>query len=170
MADSARLTVRRRRLGRELRRIREDLGWTQGRAAGRIGRAPSSLAKVERGEQGLTHDELIDILDAYKVRDPARRQFLTKLRRDAHKKGWWNSYKNMITPATMDLISLEDDATRLRTYQPLSPPGLLQIEAYIRAILAAHIPTPADVEEGVEVRLARQGHLHGRGQETWHAQ
>ncbi|MGI8330220.1 helix-turn-helix domain-containing protein [Actinomadura scrupuli] len=158
MADSARLTVRRRRLGRELRRIREELGWTQAKAARLMDRPASSLAKIERAEQGLRQDELHAILDAYRVADPQLRRFLLTLRRDASKRGWWNRYKNTLSPATLDLISLEADAKVIRTFEALYLPGLLQTEAYMRAMLGVSVSglRPSDQDEFVAVRLKRQ--------------
>lgn len=158
MGEPARLTVRRRRLGQELRQLRLGLGWTQHKVAHLVGRPPSAIAKIERAEQGLTPDELLDLLDAYRVTDPHQRAFLAALRRDANKKGWWNRYKGSLSPATMDLISLEADAKRIRIFQPLCLPGILQIEEYVRTMLAAGIPrpSPASEDEFVTVRLTRQ--------------
>lgn len=158
MGDPARVTIRRRRLGRELRRIREELGWTQAKAAHRTRRQPSSLAKIERAEQGLTHDELIELLDAYGVTDRKLRRDLALLRRDANKKGWWLDFKGRIEPSLLDYVSLESDAKQIHGYDGLHLPGLLQTEDYARSIIASsmQVLVPTRVEELVTLRMTRQ--------------
>jgi transcriptional regulator with XRE-family HTH domain len=40
-------------IGRELKAIREQLGWSQARLAEAVGVAPNSIARQERGELGI---------------------------------------------------------------------------------------------------------------------
>ncbi|MEV4754928.1 helix-turn-helix transcriptional regulator [Micromonospora sp. NPDC049559] len=55
----------------------------------------------------------------------------------------------------------EADALRLRTFEPCLVPGLLQTEAYARAIIGAGGLNPPDkIEELVAVRMERQELLH----------
>ncbi|HET9079050.1 MAG TPA: DUF5753 domain-containing protein [Trebonia sp.] len=53
---------------------------------------------------------------------------------------------------------LEESAALIRAYQPQVVPGLLQTEAYVRAITAASFPAEneEDTERRVALRLARQ--------------
>jgi hypothetical protein len=53
---------------------------------------------------------------------------------------------------------LEESASLIRSYQPQVVPGLLQTEAYVRAITAASFPeeTGEESERRVALRLARQ--------------
>ncbi|MDH6122726.1 DUF397 domain-containing protein [Kitasatospora sp. GAS204B] len=52
-------TPRRRRLGTEIRRAREALGWSQEEAAQRLGyRALSTVSKIENGSQGVKVQQL----------------------------------------------------------------------------------------------------------------
>lgn len=158
MPESLRPTLRRRRLGRELRRIREERGWSLEAAAPRLGRTYSSLGKIERGEQGLTHGELVYVLDQYGATDPAFRESLLALRRDARKRGWWVRYQGTVSPALADLISLENDASRIRVVDGSRIPGFLQTEDYIRALLDVGVVPcePDDIEMLVSMRLRRQ--------------
>ncbi|MBC6470668.1 helix-turn-helix domain-containing protein [Actinomadura alba] len=158
MADPLRPTVRRRRLGRELRRLREDRGLTLEAAARRLDRTFSSLSKIERGMQGLRQGELAFILDQYGVGDENLRRALLTLRKDANKKGWWLDYKGRIEPSLLDYISLESDASAIRTFEALHLPGLLQTTDYARAIIGSGVPglTPRRVDELISIRTARQ--------------
>jgi transcriptional regulator with XRE-family HTH domain len=158
MADPPRPTVRRRRLGRELRRIRDDAGLTLEAAARRLDRTASSLSKIERGVQGLRHGELLFMLDTYGVTDDILRQALITLRRDANKKGWWHQYRDTLSPALLDLIGLESDARSIRIFDTLRIPGLLQTEEYARATFRGGISPPSvdELEAQVSARLTRQ--------------
>jgi hypothetical protein len=58
-------------------------------------------------------------------------------------------------------LEIERQATALLTYEPLVFPGLLQTEAYARALLRFSKQSPVDMEEQVSARLARQSILTG---------
>lgn len=158
MADPSRPTVRRVRLGRELRRLREAKGRTLATAAHKLRRNFSSIGKVERGEQGLTHAELLHMLDKYEP-DKVLRQALIALRRDARQRGWWLDYQGRVARTLLDYISLENDARSTYSFEALHLPGLLQTEGYARAIIRATVPTPSvqRVDELVAVRMSRAG-------------
>lgn len=158
MADAARPTVRRIRLGRELRRLRENKGWTLATAAHQLRRNFSSIGKVERGEQGLAHDELIHMLDTYGLPESDLRQALIALRRDAHKRGWWLDYRGRVEPTLLDYISLENDARAIYTFETLHFPGLFQTEAYARVTISSGVsdPPPERADDRVALRMARQ--------------
>jgi transcriptional regulator with XRE-family HTH domain len=56
-----------------------------------------------------------------------------------------------------DWVHREAEAVRLRTFEPLLVPGLLQTEAYARAIIATRFGITADeIEDEVALRLERQ--------------
>ncbi|SCL31695.1 hypothetical protein GA0074692_3160 [Micromonospora pallida] len=55
---------------------------------------------------------------------------------------------------------IEREAVSLRSFELAWVPGLLQTEAYARATLAAEALTPAEVDDLVAARLARQAILH----------
>ncbi|MFG2006437.1 helix-turn-helix domain-containing protein [Spirillospora sp. NPDC048911] len=162
MAVSPRPTVRRLRLGHELRRLRESSGMKLEAAARRLGRQASALSKIERGVQGLTHGELTFMLDAYAVTDEKLRHALITLRRDAAKKGWWLDYQDRIAPSLLDYISLEDDANAIRSFESQNVPGLLQTPEYARAMIKANpFISSQVVEEQVTIRMARKNILAG---------
>lgn len=61
-------------------------------------------------------------------------------------------------PRTQDFMDCEADAIALQWYETLLVPGLLQTEAYVRALLGAHYPPLDDetIESRVTARLERQ--------------
>ncbi|MFE5828675.1 helix-turn-helix domain-containing protein [Streptomyces sp. NPDC056508] len=162
-------TVRRRRLGSELRRLREAKGLTLEDVEER---APalkeSKVSRVETARIGVKPGDLDALLDIYGIgtdeedeEGAAKRALLHSLAKTGARRGWWQTYRDIISPAYADLISLEDDAHSLRTYQSLLIPGLLQTAAYARATISAINMTsfPEHVNGLVEVRMARQAVL-----------
>nr|WSW58441.1 helix-turn-helix transcriptional regulator [Streptomyces sp. NBC_00998] len=156
-------SVRRRRLGAELRGLREAKGLKQEAAAECIGAGwdNTRVSKLESGALGIKADALGKLLDLYGVTDAAKRDVLLALARAGARRGWWQTYTDIISPAYAELIALEADAKSLRSYQTLLVPGLLQTAAYARATISAinTASTPDQVNARVEVRMARQSVL-----------
>ncbi|MBB5121936.1 XRE family transcriptional regulator [Streptomyces eurocidicus] len=162
--------VRRRKLGAELRRQRELAGLTSLEAARAVGWHQSKVSRIETGSSGVKSTDVALLLDAYGVTDTELRALLGALcgagSADAEgaRRGWWYAYRNLLPPAYLDFISLESEASRLRTLETTVVPGLLQTPAYARAVTRAalHDPPAEQVEELVRVRMARQSVLRGR--------
>lgn len=158
MADP---TVRKRRLGSELRRLREAVGLKLEDVAVRTSLPAAKVSRVETARFGIKPDDLSALLDLYGVDDADKRAALHSLARNGSVRGWWQPYRDIISPTYADLISLEADAVSMRSYQSTLIPGLLQTSAYARATLEAlsMTATPAEVNALVEVRMARQSVL-----------
>jgi transcriptional regulator with XRE-family HTH domain len=149
--------VRRRRLGLELRALREATGVSGEDVAATLGWSSSKLSRMEIGRNPPGPADLAKLLDHYGVTDETRRNELALLLREAKRKGWWQIYSDI---PYSTFIGLEAEAVGLLTYQQLVQ-GLFQTEAYARAIIAETIPG-IDIEtldQRVEVRLTRQAIL-----------
>jgi len=69
-------------------------------------------------------------------------------------KRWWTAYGDVLTGA---YVADEADAVRIRTWEPLLIPGLLQTEQYAWAIIGARWPDDPDgVQRRVMARMARR--------------
>lgn len=154
-------TVRGRRLGAELRKLRGAGGHTLDDIVSETGISKGGLSRLENGHHAVKAADLDTLLDLYGVTDPERREALHVLSRDGSKRGWWQTYRDHISSAYADLISLEADATYMRSCQPLVIPGLLQTAAYSRATIRAinMDDDPSRTEALVSVRQARQSVL-----------
>lgn len=154
-------TVRRRRLGAELRRLREAAGLKLDDVQERTGINAVKTSRVETARTGVKPGDLDTLLDLYGVDDVGKRAVLHSLARDGARRGWWQTYTDTISPAYADLISLEAQAKSVRTWQTTLIPGLLQTAAYARATIDAINMTapPERVNALVEVRTARQSVL-----------
>jgi transcriptional regulator with XRE-family HTH domain len=147
-------TVRRRALGIELRRLREQAGLTIEQVARRLEVSDSKISRIETAQVSATPRDVRDILVLYEVPDD-RRDGLIQLAREARQKGWWDRYED---PVASHLAGLEAEASSLHFYQGLVVPGLLQTAAYTKAMITALRPDldQKGIEQRVELRIARQ--------------
>ncbi|MFD8154953.1 helix-turn-helix domain-containing protein [Streptomyces sp. NPDC001046] len=153
--------VRRRKLGAELRALRASAGLTSGEAARLVGWHQSKVSRIETGTSGVKAADVRLLLDAYGVADSPLRELLTVLAGSDDSGGrhhWWHAYRGVLPPTYRDFISLESQATAMRTLETTVVPGLLQTPEYARAVTRAAVGNvPEDrLDTLVEVRLARQ--------------
>lgn len=152
--------MRFRRIGGALRQARENAGLTIETAARRFGRSPGWMSTTENGLQLIRVDDLTDLLDFYGITDDPLRESLLHLAAQGRRKNWERAYEGRISAAALDLASLESDSAEIRTFEPSLIPGLLQTEDYIRAVMAAGLPSATmDTEALVDFRIARQAVL-----------
>jgi transcriptional regulator with XRE-family HTH domain len=151
-------TMRRRRLAAELRQLRQTADMTIEEVATRLNWQPSKISRVETRKIGINTLDLRKLLDVYEVTERARRDALIELARRATERGWWQAYGTAIPSEYATLIGLEEEASQIRGYQTELISGLLQTEAYARAVIRACRPndTSDQIDRRVEIRLARQ--------------
>ena len=151
-------TMRRRRLARELARLREDRGMTIREAATALEWDPSKLSRVEGLQRGIIVRDVRRLLNLYEITDEAQREALFEMARQAKQRGWWQAYADVMPSEYANLIGLEAEASEIRTYQPELIHGLLQTEQYARAVIRAGRPgdTATEVDRRVEIRMTRQ--------------
>jgi transcriptional regulator with XRE-family HTH domain len=151
-------TLLRLQLGKELRKRREQAGFSRQDAARRLRCSPSKITRMEIGTgpptlaetevllryygvpEGPTTDEILDIAERARQRDPLEVP------------DWLRAF-----------VGREAEATAIRMFEIELVPGLLQTEPYIRAIATAANPggDPGEVERLVEIRSERQKRLFG---------
>jgi len=157
--------VRRRKLGAELRALRTAAGLTSGEAARRAGWHQSKVSRIETGTSGVKPADVRLLLDAYEVEDGQLRELLLALAGsgDAEDRPWWHAYRGVLPPTYRDFISLESQATGMRTLETSVVPGLLQTPEYARAVTRAAVDGVDEkrLDTLVQVRLTRQGVLRG---------
>lgn len=161
--------VRRRKLGEELRALRDRSGLTSGEAARLAGWHQSKISRIETGRSGVKPEDIRLLLDVYgEIVSPEQRALLEALSASAagpnpggdagRGRQWWHDYRGLLPQEYRDFISLEAGARSARTVELSVVPGLLQTAGYARAVTRAALgglPEPK-VDALVEVRLARQ--------------
>jgi transcriptional regulator with XRE-family HTH domain len=152
-------TGRRRRLGAELRRLREEAGLTIDRVAEALECSPSKVSRIETGQVSATPRDVRDMLELYRV-DDARREAMVRVAREARQRGWWQKFVD-VPDGVPAYVGLETAATSIDIYMSLIVPALLQTADYAKAVIGAVRPDlpPAEIDRRVELRLRRQGLL-----------
>ena len=154
--------VRRRRLGEELRRLRDLAGLTSGEAAGLAGWHQSKVSRIETGRSSVRAEDVTVLLDVYAVRDRDLRDLLATLAGNGYQRGWWHDFRDVLPVEYRDFISLETGASRARSMENSVVPGLLQTHAYAEALTRDVMPQLGGraLDALVNVRVARQAVLH----------
>lgn len=131
--------------GRLLKLFRERARFTQEQLADSIGYSTQLVGSVERG------------------RRPAKLQFTTAAERALGAQGALEALQEQVDfaklpPFFRDFGLIELDAVSRSSYDPLLVPGLLQTEAYARAVFEGHLPLLSEeaLAEYLDARLNRQ--------------
>ncbi|WP_055699017.1 helix-turn-helix domain-containing protein [Streptomyces silaceus] len=154
--------VRRRQLGAELRALRTHAGLTSSQAAAKLGWHQSKISRIETGRSGVKAADVRLLLEAYEVKDPQLSELLFAFAGaddpGAGRHHWWKAYRDLLPATYRDFISLESQASWVRTLETTVVPGLLQTPEYARAVTRAALGglPEEQVDALVEVRLARQ--------------
>ncbi len=154
-------TVRRRRLGAELRRLRDEAKVTMDGAAERIDADRTKMSRVENGRQAIRPVEVEALLKLYGVTDENLIAGLCTLAREGRKKNWWHQYSGILAESFTQRLAIESDTTLIRKYCHALVPGLLQTEEYAEALIRAREngATEEEVAAFVKLRMERQAFL-----------
>lgn len=134
-------------LGSELRRARKDRSLSQEDLAQQINFSSSLVGMVEIGHRTPSLDFLTRV-DAALESGGLFERLLTLVKAEA------------APPWLREWISVEQEATLIRWFEPSLVPGLVQTEAYARAVLSGGgMLRPSEVEQRVTSRLERQSVL-----------
>jgi transcriptional regulator with XRE-family HTH domain len=158
---TGRPTVRRRIVGAQLRRLREAAGVTRRRAADTIKAPEAKLGRIELGRVGIDEDDVVKLLELYGIHERHERDALLTIVREAGLPGWLQAYSNSVPAWFRPYVDLEEAAAVIRTYEVQFVPGLLQTEAYARAVIRQGMSDPrsSEIERRVELRMRRQNIL-----------
>ncbi|WP_455409869.1 helix-turn-helix domain-containing protein [Streptomyces hiroshimensis] len=154
-------TIRRRRLGAELRRLRERADLTATEAGARLGITQSRISSIEAGRYGVSADRVRALARAYDCSDESLVNVLATMTGE-RKRGWWEEYRELLPANLIDITELEHHATAVRVTQVVNIPGLLQSSEYARAVFREAVPTllPHEIEHRVSHRIKRQAVLY----------
>jgi transcriptional regulator with XRE-family HTH domain len=158
-------TVRRRRLGHELRELREQAGLTLDEVAAELEDfSAAKISRIETAKVGVRPRDVEDLLSLYDLRDAQRRKDLITLTRESRQQGWWEQFSDAITPSQELYIGLEAEAVLIHMFSTQVISGLFQIQSYAREVLKAIWTSepPERIERRVEFRTARQEILKQR--------
>ncbi len=153
--------VRRRRLGAELRTLRDRAGLTGDQVIERVGwPSPSKLSRIENGRTRPDLSDILDLLDLYGATGADREKLIVIARDAANTRGWWRSFADL-GHRQRGFAELEAGVVELREYHQSVVPGLLQTPDYARTRVRSGmgIYGALDVEAEVAARQTRQALL-----------
>ncbi|WP_421107802.1 helix-turn-helix domain-containing protein [Streptomyces sp. NEAU-S77] len=153
MAPRYHPTVRQRRFGAELRRLREAAGLSAPVAAERLGADRTMISNIEAGRFGISEERLRRLASIYECNNPKLIDALAAMT-GGRSKGWWDEYRGKIPPDFLDVAELEHHATSLRTLQTAHIPGMFQTEDHARALFDLFVPALPRLE--IELRVAHR--------------
>ncbi|MFF1519505.1 helix-turn-helix domain-containing protein [Streptomyces sp. NPDC058305] len=159
MAATTNPTVRRRRLGAELRRLRMASGLKSTEVAERLMVSQPKISHMENGNRSISPRDVRDLCAIYGVTDQEVVDTLLALAKESRQQGWWHRYGDI--PQSV-YIALETDATSLHTYEPMTIPALLQTPVYAHTLIEGTIPQPTaeQADTRLKVRLRRQHRIY----------
>lgn len=146
-------TVRARRLGFYLEKLREEHELDAGTVAARIGKHLSTVRRIEQAKTQPDGPVIEALLGVYGV-DEAHRLALLNLAENAWRRGWWQEFGDVLDGT---FACLEDEAHLIYSWQAQLIPGLLQTDEYARALFSTGTPRPSaeEIEQRVDARARR---------------
>ncbi|MFH8789487.1 helix-turn-helix domain-containing protein [Streptomyces roseoverticillatus] len=155
-------TIRQRRLGTELRRLREQADLNATQAGALLGSSQSRVSSVESGGYAVSADKVRAMARAYGCSDQPLIDALTGMT-GGRTRGWWEEYREILPPSMLDMAELEHHAQSMRIACIIHMPGLLQTREHAHAIIGSIEPPlpPHEVEHRVSYRIKRQAVIYG---------
>ncbi|MFC9927700.1 helix-turn-helix domain-containing protein [Streptomyces sp. NPDC127190] len=153
-------------LGRRLEELRNRAGLSYAEAGTAIGVSHSTIRRMEAAKVArLRLADAEKLLRVYGVTDQGEIDTFLESVREANKRGWWHTYRDVMADWFAAYLSLEQAALQIRAYENQFVHGLLQTEDYARALLtASHPHAPAEeTERRLALRLRRQRLLAREG-------
>ncbi|MET9293783.1 Scr1 family TA system antitoxin-like transcriptional regulator [Streptomyces sp. NPDC003077] len=150
-------TARQRRLGTEVRKMRERAGMTVGQGAEILGVGRTLISNSEAGRIGLSPERVRTFAEIYECRDTRYVDALADMAGERGS-GWWEEYRGKLRAGALDLAELEHHAVGIRAVQIMHVAGLLQTEAYARAVMLTAVPDlePAQLRRRLSYRMRRR--------------
>ncbi|MFJ2237479.1 helix-turn-helix domain-containing protein [Streptomyces sp. NPDC087859] len=145
-------------LGRRLQELREAAGLKREEAAKVLRVAPATVRRMEMAEVALKIPYVQLLLSTYGVAEEETDAFVA-LAEEANQPGWWQRFHDVLPDWFSLYVSLEGAARLIRSYEPHFVPGLLQTEAYARAVMEAGTIAQLGsdtIERHVSLRMTRQ--------------
>jgi transcriptional regulator with XRE-family HTH domain len=153
--------LRQRRLGAELRKLRERAGFNVTQAAAHLGVNQGRVSMIETGRTPLSADRVRAIASAYDCSDESLVEALAAMT-GRRTRGWWEEYREHLPAALVDLAELEHQASGLRAALIVHIPALLQTTDHARALFHQVAPPMRqyEIEHRLSHRIKRQGVLY----------
>ncbi len=138
--------------------LRERAGLKREESARILRVAAATVRRMETAEVALKIPYLQLLLKSYGVSEEEAEAFVA-LAEEANHPGWWQRFHDILPGWFSMYVSLEGEATLIRSYEPHFVPGLMQTEEYARGVMesgAIGQTGPEGIERHVALRMQRQ--------------
>jgi transcriptional regulator with XRE-family HTH domain len=154
--------------GRKLEALRLRAGLTQNEVVALYGGSQPRMAALESGTNSPKPKDLLRLLDIYKA-DATSREYCIQHNTAGRKPARRGQLRSRFDGEMRNVIDLEASADTVWQHRSMIVPGLLQTEAYMRYLFRASrpSPTPDQIEQLTDKRLARQRILDNSKQRFW---
>ncbi|MCX4550703.1 MULTISPECIES: helix-turn-helix transcriptional regulator [unclassified Streptomyces] len=161
MATAMPPTLRQRRLGTELRKLRERAGLSSTAAAAEVGIQQARMSMIEAGRYAVSADRVRALASAYACPDTTLVEALAAMT-GGRGRGWWDEYRELLPASLVEVAEFEHYATELRVGVVVAMAGLVQTLEHARVAFQQSVPTmhPHEIEHRVSFRVKRQAVLH----------
>lgn len=149
-------TAPRFQLASEIKAARERTGMSPRQVAAHLKNTDATVRRWERGEGAPRHTDLEAMFRLYKISDPDQQAMLEEMRVQAGQKVWYSRFNPNDQMARM--LGFEGAATEIWIWERSLITGLLQTEAYARAVIETidYDAAPERIEHWIKLRIARQ--------------
>jgi transcriptional regulator with XRE-family HTH domain len=157
--------VARRRVRLALRGAREEKGLTQGQVAKALDWSLSKVQRIESGEVSVSTTDLRALLAYFEITDSDMITQLMDDSRTSRRQRWYTDpkFREHLTPATLQLLQFESEATAIRTFVLTLIPGLVQTPTYAKMILDSSVNLSAEQKRvRFDVRTRRRKQVFDR--------
>ncbi|MER7708324.1 helix-turn-helix transcriptional regulator [Kitasatospora sp. NPDC097605] len=134
-------TFRQRRLGAELRRMREAASLSGPQLARILDIDVSQVSQMETGRIGVSRQRIRAIADACRCLNDPLIQALGGMTQD-RSKGWWEDYRGSLPAAFFESAEHEEFATgTVKVWASMFLPGVLQTADYAKGMFSRRVPS-----------------------------
>lgn len=149
--------VRRRVVGKRLRKLREQQELTTTEVARKLQIAQPTLTRIEGGRTPISPQHVSRLCAVYAPGE-AETDRLIRLAEQSRERGWWESYSDVIHDWFEIFASLESDVDQILLYESEFVPGIFRTPGYLRAVYSAVNPDADEnaVNRQADLILARQ--------------
>ncbi|MFE4667492.1 helix-turn-helix domain-containing protein [Streptomyces sp. NPDC056716] len=156
LRDETAPSAQRMVLGNALRRQRTSLGLKQEDVAPHLKSSSSKVSRIENGHHLFKQDDMLRFFSMYGISDPVEQEQLLSLAASANEPTWWQSWSWVAPKFLQAVVSFEDMAERIRSYEPLQLHGLVQTREYSRAVINRGGRTGEERDALAELREERK--------------
>ncbi|WP_316522876.1 helix-turn-helix domain-containing protein [Kitasatospora brasiliensis] len=153
-------TLRQRRIGAELRKMREAAGLSTSSLSRALGIDRTQVSQIEAAKVGVSPERLRSYAAACKCMNEPLIDAMEAMILD-RSKGWWEEYRGTIPDGFLEIAELEKGARSLALWVVTHMPGVCQTMSYASSVFGRLIPQLPrhEVESRTTFRMQRKADL-----------